>query len=116
MEINFTELTRSHIETQKYWVLAVNAAMLAVRKERARGARAKRVQARLNRKIPSRTKLGITAVERQIRSDRMHACSGKNWPHDTLHQPTILPFTTKRTHPSADISLHKSNKRMRKPD
>jgi hypothetical protein len=116
LEINFTELTRSHIETQKYWVLAVNATILAVRKERARGAKAKRTRARLNRKIPSRTKLGITAVERQIRSDRMHACSDKNWSQDTHLQPTILPFTTKCIHPSAGISLLKSNKRMRKPD
>ncbi len=27
LEINFTELSELHIETQKYWVLAVNAAL-----------------------------------------------------------------------------------------
>jgi hypothetical protein len=28
LEINFTELSKCHIETQKYWTLAVNAALL----------------------------------------------------------------------------------------
>jgi hypothetical protein len=39
LEINFTELTELHIETQKYWVLAVNAALAAQNQELARGAR-----------------------------------------------------------------------------
>ncbi len=41
LKINFTELSKCHIETQKYWTLAVNAALAAQNRERARGARAK---------------------------------------------------------------------------
>ena len=33
LEINFTELTNFHLETQKYWVLAVHAALAATMKE-----------------------------------------------------------------------------------
>jgi hypothetical protein len=44
LEINFTELLSYHIETQKYWTLAVNAALVAQNCERARGARAKRIR------------------------------------------------------------------------
>jgi hypothetical protein len=29
LEINFSNLTKSHIESQKYWILAVNAALTA---------------------------------------------------------------------------------------
>jgi hypothetical protein len=29
LEINFTELSKCHIETQKYWTLAVNATLAA---------------------------------------------------------------------------------------
>jgi hypothetical protein len=29
LKINFTELSKCHIETQKYWTLAVNAALAA---------------------------------------------------------------------------------------
>jgi hypothetical protein len=41
LEINFTELLELHIETQKYWVLAVDAALPAQNRELARGAREK---------------------------------------------------------------------------
>ncbi len=40
-EINFTELSKSHVKTQKYWTIAVNAALAAQNLERARGVRAK---------------------------------------------------------------------------
>jgi hypothetical protein len=43
LEINFTELLELHIETQKYWVLAVNAALAPQNRGLARGAREKRV-------------------------------------------------------------------------
>jgi hypothetical protein len=43
LEINFTELSRYHIETQKYWTVAVDAALVAQNREQARGARAKRI-------------------------------------------------------------------------
>jgi hypothetical protein len=44
LEINFTELSKYHIETQKYWTLAVNAALVAQNRKRTRGARAKRIR------------------------------------------------------------------------
>ncbi len=71
LKINFTELSKCHIETQKYWTLAVNAALAAQNREQARGARAKRVWGRINAKRPSRQKLGLVAIEQQIRKDGM---------------------------------------------
>jgi hypothetical protein len=41
LEINFSNLTKSHIESQKYWILAVVAALTAQRCQLALGARAK---------------------------------------------------------------------------
>jgi hypothetical protein len=43
LKINFTELSKYNPETQKYWILAVNAALAAKNQERARGVRAKQV-------------------------------------------------------------------------
>jgi hypothetical protein len=43
LEINFSELSSYHLETQKYWTLAVDPALKAKALESARGARAKRV-------------------------------------------------------------------------
>jgi hypothetical protein len=72
LKINFTELSKCHVETQKYWTLVVNATLAAQNHERARGARAKRVRGRINAKIPSRQKLGLVAIEQQIWKDGMH--------------------------------------------
>jgi hypothetical protein len=66
LEVNFTELTSSHLETQWYWTLAMNAALTARQLERKRGARIKQICHRVNRKIPSQKKLGVAAVEQQI--------------------------------------------------
>ncbi len=66
LEINFSKLSKSHLETQKYWTLAGNAALKAKALELARGARAKRVRWKINTKIPSRKKIGIATVEHQI--------------------------------------------------
>ncbi len=41
LEINFTELSEYHPETEKYWTREVNAALAAQNQEWARGARAK---------------------------------------------------------------------------
>jgi hypothetical protein len=85
LEINFSELTNSHIETQTYWTLAMDAATKVTALESARRARAKQMRRRLNTKIVSRTKLGITAVEQQIRKDGM--------PHarPTWHRSMVTP-------------------------
>ncbi len=58
-KINFSELSTSNLETQKYWMLAVDAALKAKALESAQGARAKRVWRKLNTTILSRKKLGI---------------------------------------------------------
>jgi hypothetical protein len=116
LEINFTELSKYHPETQKYWILAVNAALAAENQERARGARAKQVRGQVNTKIPSRQKIGMVAIEEQIRKDGMNQPPTSNDITGHHSQPTIEPYAQKRTHPSAAMSLLKSNKRMRKPD
>jgi hypothetical protein len=72
LKIDFTVLLKCHIETQKYLTQAVNAALAAQNRERARGARAKRVQGQINAKIPSRQKIGLVAIEQQIWKDGMH--------------------------------------------
>jgi hypothetical protein len=72
LEINFTNLSRFHIKTQKYWTLAVNAACTAQELDLAKGARAKQAKQKVNAKIVSRKKLGIVAIEQQIRKDGMH--------------------------------------------
>jgi hypothetical protein len=73
LEINFSELSTYHLETQKYWTLAVDAALKANALEYARGQQAKRVRQKLNTKILSRMKLGIVITEHQICQDGMHA-------------------------------------------
>ncbi len=120
LEINFGDLNKSNVETQKYWILAINAALTAQQRQRARGARAKRIiDKKVNRKLPSRTKMGIVAVEQQTRLDQRHFL-----PHQEGHtrfqdsnQSSINGFfTNKWQHPAAIVSLLKSNKRLRKPD
>jgi hypothetical protein len=44
LEINFSGLTKAHLETQTYWTLAVDAAITAKALELARGTRAKRIR------------------------------------------------------------------------
>jgi hypothetical protein len=44
LEINFTELSKFHIKTQKYWTQAVKAARTAQELHLARGARVKRAR------------------------------------------------------------------------
>ncbi len=118
LKINFTELSRYHIETQKYWTLAVNAALVAQNRKWARGARAKRIWCQINAKIPSRQKLGMVAIEQQIQKDTMHQSTMQNsFNYATSHTQTSMEsFTWKQPHSSAALSLLKLNKRMRKPD
>ncbi len=116
LEINFTELSRLHIETQKYWILAVNATFTAQNRELARGAREKRAQGRTNTRIPSRGKLGLVAIEQQIKKDGMHRPPTSNDPSTHHTQTTVVPYTRKHPHPATAVCLLKSNKRMQKPD
>ena len=66
LEIIFLEFSKHHLETQRYWTLAVDAALKANALEQARGVQAKRVWQKLNTKVPSRRKSGIAAVKHQI--------------------------------------------------
>ncbi len=118
LEIDFIELSRYHIETHKYWTLAVNAALVPQNRKQARGARAKRMQCQINAKIPSRQKLGMVTIEQQIWKDGMHQSPMQNSSNvATSHTQTSMEsFTQKQPHPSAALSLLKLNKRMRKPD
>ena len=119
LEINFSNLNNSNVDTQQYWILAINAALTAQRLQRARGARSKRILDKVNKKIPSRTKMGIVAVEQQIRSDQHHFLlhQEEHTHFQNSNQSSINGFfTKKRPHPAAIESLLKSNKRLRKPD
>lgn len=88
------ELSKHHLETQRYWTLAVDAALKASALEQARGAQAKRVRRKLNTKVPSQRKLGIGAGEHQIRQDGMHQAGSSSNPHaiDPL-QSSLATFT-----------------------
>jgi hypothetical protein len=119
LEINFSKLSKSHIESQKYWILAINAALTAQQRQLARGACAKRIKNKVNRKLPSRTKLGIVAVEQQIRLDQHHSLPRQEEHTHYLASNQLLLdgfFTKKRPHPAAIMNSMKSKKRLRKPD
>jgi hypothetical protein len=118
LEINISELSHSHIETRTYWTLAMDAAIKATALESACGARAKRMRRRLNTKIASRKKLGITAVEQQIRKDGMHRISRQAYAEQDNGNPltTLDRFVHKRPHPASIMESMKSNKRLCKPD
>ncbi len=117
LEINFTNLSRFHIETKKYWTLAVNAARTAQELDLARGARAKRAKQKVNVKILSRKKLGIVAIEQQIRKDGMHQSTTQTGTLPEHHSQTLIDhFVAKQPHPASIVAALRSNKRLRKAD
>jgi hypothetical protein len=118
LEINFFELSTFHLDTQTYWTLAMDAALKAKALESAGGARAKRIRRRLNTKIPSRMKLGITTVEQQIRKDRMlRATTQPDALQSTDSSQLFLDrFVRRQPHPASIMGNMRSNKRLRKPD
>jgi hypothetical protein len=71
LKINFTELSKHYIKTQKNWTLAVKVARTAQELHLARGAQVKQAKQKVNARIASRKKLGIVAIEEQIRMDDM---------------------------------------------
>ncbi len=95
LKINFTELSKYHTETQKYWTLAVNAALDAQNREQARGARAKQLWGRINAKIPSRQNLGLVAIEQQIWKDGMHQSPTQSNITDHHTQASIESYVRK---------------------
>ncbi len=118
LEINFSKVSESQLETQKYWTLAVDAALKAKALESARGARAKRVRRKINTKIPSRKRLGIATVEHQIRKDGMHwaAVQTGGVQITNCSQISLDNFVKQRPHTASTMSSLRSNKRLRKPD
>ncbi len=84
--------------------------------EDKRGTRLKRIHKRLNKKLPSRKKLGITAVEPQIRAVDMHQLSGTTDHHHNRDQRTLMSFIQKHPHPSSVSIPLTSNKCLRKLD
>ncbi len=96
----------------------VDAAIAAKTLELARGALAKQIRSWLNTKIASITKLGITAVQQQIRKDGMHRTTSQSnalQASDSAHL-TLDRFVKKRPHPASIMADMKSNKRYRKSD
>jgi hypothetical protein len=117
LEINFTELTKFHIETQKYWTLAVNVARTAQEPHLARGARVKQAKQKVNARIASRKKLGIVAIEQQIRKDCMHQSASQNDTFPEQHSQTLTNcFAAKCPHPASITGALSSNKHLCKPD
>jgi hypothetical protein len=118
LEVNFTDLTSSHSETQWYWTLAMNAALTARQLERKRGASIKQIRHRVNRKIPSQKKLGVAAAEQRICLDGMHRPPNSNSSDDTNHgsQTTLTSLIIICPHPSSTLTTLKSNNRLRKLD
>jgi hypothetical protein len=118
LEVKFTELTSAHLETQHYWTMAVNAALTASQLESKQGACSKRTRYKIKRKLSSRMKLGIMAVEHQIRSDRRHQAPSRALSNNShqKHQTTLNSLVIQRPHPSSMLTSLKSNKRLRKPE
>ena len=113
LEVNFTDLTSSHLKTQCYWTLTVNAALTAKQLESNRGVRSKRIRYKLNRKLPSRKKLGVVAIEQQIRSNGMHQAPSPTHSEDQhRHQTSLTLLILKRPHPSLTLISLKSNKHL----
>jgi hypothetical protein len=115
LEINFGDLNKSHIDTQQYWVIVIQAAITAGRRRAAAGRRAKRIQHKVNLKTPSRQKLGIIAVKTQIRRDQMHSTVETDM-YFAQPKQTLTKYLKKRPHLAATFALAGSNKKLCKPD
>ena len=118
LEINFSELSTSNLETQKHWMLVVDVALKAEALESVQGTRAKQVRRKLNTKIPSRKKLGIATIEQHICKDSMHGAMVQT---DALQandcsQLSLDRFVQWQPHPASIMGSLRSNKRMQKPN
>jgi hypothetical protein len=85
LKVNFTELTTSYLETQQYWTVAMNAALTAQQLDQLQCTCLKCACQKVNRKIPNRKKLGVTAIEQQIQLDGMHQPPTANIADDSTH-------------------------------
>ena len=52
LEINYGDLTKSHIENQQYWIIALQAAITAGRRSAAADSRSRCIRHRINRRLP----------------------------------------------------------------
>jgi hypothetical protein len=117
LEINFTKLTKFYIKTQKYWTLAVNAACTAQELHLARGAWVKQAKQKVNARIASRKKLGIVAIEQQIRKDCIHRSAPQNDTFPEQHSQALIDcFAAKRPYPASITGALRSNMHICKPD
>ena len=119
LEMDAGKLTKEHVETQAYWVVAVRAARKAKAEQSAKAAGDKRrMKRKSSGRLSSRANLGVTKVEREIIRDRINNISGgESMIRLEEHNQTFLDaFVKKRPHPSSITRLMKSNKRLRKPD
>ncbi len=115
LDINFLA-SSSNLEVKSYWILAMNAALAAKKHNDTLELRAKKARKQTSSMIPSRKKLGITEVERQIRVDKQHLPDQDQGSLDKDH-PTLARFLKcKQPHPLSLMAQLKSNKRKRKPD
>ena len=98
-------------------MMAVDAALKANALEHAQCARAKRVQRKLNTKVPSRKKLGTATVENQLRQEGMHKEGSFGNAHtiDCL-QLSLTKCIVRRPHPASVIASLRLSKRLGKPD
>ncbi len=104
------------LKTKTYWVIAMEAALAAKGNNGALGSRGKKSLQRAMSKTPSRKKLGITEVERQIRADSRHIPDQHQGTQDKA-QTTMARFLKhKQNHPLALMAQLKSNKHQHKPD
>jgi hypothetical protein len=60
----------SNLEAKTYWILAMNSVLAAKKHNDTLGLKAKKTRKQASSKIPSRKKLGITEVKRQIRAGK----------------------------------------------
>jgi hypothetical protein len=95
---------KSHIQKATMCLTAIacphqDPVGIVQRRHLEKGARAKRTTDKVNRKLPSRTKLGIVAVEQQIRSDQRHFLprQDEHTRFQESNQSSIHGFFTKKT-------------------
>jgi hypothetical protein len=111
LDINFSD-TYSNLEMKTYWILAMNAVLAAKRNDSILGSQTRRARKQVTTKINSWKKLGITEVERQIRSDKRHLPYQDPGKFDN-NQLTLERFLKrKQPHPSSLVAQLKSNKRQ----
>jgi hypothetical protein len=75
----------------------MNAALTAQQLDQQQGAHLKHAHQKVNRKIPSRKKLGVADIEQQIQLDRMHRPPTANNANNSTHlyQTTLTSLIIK---------------------